>query len=196
MSHLEELDPDQQTGDSWCSLPTAQLSSRCNPGGTLYDSAPPLHYVNRLSSEIFVSNIFYAMIWVYFLIPGQSISAFQTYLQSCKQRTLQIGRRARFLGRSGSWNSRRSSSKVSKERIIIIDITAIIIIITIVNIIMIAIFIIIISPAARKRNCEGRSPSQRSSDPNFPEKASYAVIMSSFVIIPISLKRGTVFPLL
>ena len=143
------------------------------------------------SSEIFVSIIFYAMIRVYNLIPGQSISAFQTYLQSCKQRTLQIGRRARFLGRSGSWNSRRSSSKVSD----IIDITAIIII-TIVTIIMVVIFIIIISPAARKRNCEGRSPSQRSSDPNFPEKASYALVIIGFVIFPISPKRGTAPPLL
>ena len=60
---------------------------------------------------------------------------------------------------------------------------------------MIAIFIIIISPAARKRKCEGRSLCQRSSDPNLPEKASYAVIIIGFVIIPISLKRGTVFPL-
>ena len=194
MSHLKELDPDQQTWDRWCSLPTVQLSSRCNPGGTPYDSVPSLHYVNRLSSEIFVSIIFYAMIRVYYLIPGQSISACQMYLQSCKQWTLQIGRLAKFLGRSGSWNSRRSSSKVS-ERIIIIDITAIITI-TIVTIIMIASFIIIISPAARKRNCEGRSPSQRSSDPNFPEKASYALVKIGFVIIPISPKRGTVFPLL
>ena len=143
-------------------------------------------------------NIFYAMIWFFFLIPGQSISACQKYLQSCKRWTLQIGSLARFLGRSGSWNSGRSSSKGYRvfKRIIIIAITAIIII-TIVTIIMIAIFIIIIiSPATRKRDCEGRSLCQRSSDPDFPKKATYNGIIIGFVIIPISLKRGTVFPLL
>ena len=39
MSHLEELDPAPQTGDSWCSLLAAPLSSQCNPLKKGYDSA-------------------------------------------------------------------------------------------------------------------------------------------------------------
>ena len=37
MSHLEELDPAPQTGDSWCSLLAAPLSSQCNPLKKRYD---------------------------------------------------------------------------------------------------------------------------------------------------------------